>query len=283
MPRKQAQLVVLEMLEAFERGLTEPVLERLLSFAKRRVAMLAKAGIRRTADDAKSMVQDAITDTLTPVVTWERERVGLETHLRMVIKTRSLNRMKQAKRTPHKVDGGLAGWRTHRRGGLGGGDRQAAPFARGRRGGDGVMTSVRERAGGDHGVVSLLDAYSEASNPLRSERNHMDTFIETIRTAATPDQKQAGAVACRAILAALEGQVGHALSALAPAPPRLEVDQVRLVGKRLDLSARRDKRWNTWFYRTHDQRQLLLRPANLIVADHVTSTRTVELRWGRSR
>jgi hypothetical protein len=58
----------------------------------------------------------------------------------------------------------------------------------------------------------------------------MDTFVETIRTAvrggATADQKQAGTVACRAILAALEGQVGHALSALPPVPPRLEVDQV---------------------------------------------------------
>ncbi len=58
----------------------------------------------------------------------------------------------------------------------------------------------------------------------------MDTFIQTIRTAvgegATADQKQAGAVACRAILAALEGQTGHALSALAPASARPEVDQV---------------------------------------------------------
>jgi len=60
----------------------------------------------------------------------------------------------------------------------------------------------------------------------------MDTFIETIRTAvgegATADQKQAGAVACRAILTALEGHAGHALTApvLAPTTPRLEVDQV---------------------------------------------------------
>ncbi len=59
----------------------------------------------------------------------------------------------------------------------------------------------------------------------------MDTFIETIRTAvgegATADQKQAGAVACRAILTALEGHAGHALTApVAPSTPRLEVDQV---------------------------------------------------------
>lgn len=123
--------------------------------------MLAKAGIRSTADDARSMVQDAITDTLTRVVTWEPERVGLETHLRLVLKTRSLNRMKQAKRTPHKSmedshDGELtiaaasaaAITRPHLALEIG----EVAT---------GVMASVRERAGGDHGVVALLDAYGE--------------------------------------------------------------------------------------------------------------------------
>jgi hypothetical protein len=43
----------------------------------------------------------------------------------------------------------------------------------------------------------------------------MQEMIETIRTAATdgatPDQKAAGAVACRAILAALEAEPGKAL------------------------------------------------------------------------
>jgi hypothetical protein len=102
MPRKQAQRVVPEMLAAFERDLTEPVMERLLSFAKRRVAMLAKVGVRRTADDARAMVQDAITDTLTRVVTWDPQRVTLEKHLRLVIRTRSLNRLKQVRRVPLK-------------------------------------------------------------------------------------------------------------------------------------------------------------------------------------
>ena len=102
MPRKQAQRVVPEMLEAFEKTLTEAVMERLLSFAKRRVAMLAKAGVRRTPDDARMMVQDAITDTLTRVVTWNPQRVTLETHLRLVMKTRSLNRLAQVQRATHK-------------------------------------------------------------------------------------------------------------------------------------------------------------------------------------
>ena len=102
MPRKQAQRVVPEMLEAFEKTLTEAVMERLLSFAKRRVAMLAKAGVRRTPDDARAMVQDAITDTLTRVVTWDPQRVTLETHLRLVMKTRSLNRLAQVQRATHK-------------------------------------------------------------------------------------------------------------------------------------------------------------------------------------
>jgi hypothetical protein len=102
MPRKQAQRVVPEMLAAFERDLTEQVMERLLSFAKRRVAMLAKVGVRRTADDARAMVQDAITDTLTRVVTWDPQRVTLEKHLRLVIRTRSLNRLKQVRRVPLK-------------------------------------------------------------------------------------------------------------------------------------------------------------------------------------
>jgi hypothetical protein len=161
MPKKLAQRVVPEMLEAFERGLTEPVLERLLSFAKRRVAMLAKAGIRRTADDAKSMVQDAITDTLTRVVTWEPERVGLETHLRLVIKTRSLNRMKQAKRTPHKsMEDSLDGELTVAAASAAAITRPHLALEIGEVA-TGVISSVRERAGSDHRVVSLLDAYSD--------------------------------------------------------------------------------------------------------------------------
>ena len=58
----------------------------------------------------------------------------------------------------------------------------------------------------------------------------MDTFIEAIRAAvaegATADQKHAGAVACRAILTALEGPAGQPLTLPAVASPRLEVDQV---------------------------------------------------------
>jgi hypothetical protein len=59
----------------------------------------------------------------------------------------------------------------------------------------------------------------------------MKTFIETIHVAvaldATPEQKQAGAAACRAILTALEAESGQTLGALAPSTPRrLNVDQV---------------------------------------------------------
>lgn len=59
----------------------------------------------------------------------------------------------------------------------------------------------------------------------------MDTFIQTIQMAvaldATPEQKQAGAAACRAVLTALEAETGQTLGALAPAaPPHLDVDQV---------------------------------------------------------
>jgi hypothetical protein len=59
----------------------------------------------------------------------------------------------------------------------------------------------------------------------------MNTFIETIHKAvavdASVEQKQAGAAACRAVLTALEAEVGQTLGALAPAaPPRLDVDQV---------------------------------------------------------
>ena len=68
----------------------------------------------------------------------------------------------------------------------------------------------------------------------------MKTFIEMIQLAvaldATPEQKQAGAAACRAILTALEAETGQTLGALAPsAPRRLEVDQVlELVIARLE-------------------------------------------------
>jgi hypothetical protein len=59
----------------------------------------------------------------------------------------------------------------------------------------------------------------------------MISFIETIQKAladnATPEQKQSGAAACRAILTALETQTGQSLGALMPAAPaRLDVDQV---------------------------------------------------------
>ena len=161
MPRKEAQRIVPEMLEAFERQLTDPVLERLLSFAKRRVEMLVKAGVRRTPKDADMMVRDAITDTLTRVVRWEPERVSLEQHLRLVMKTRSLNRLRQVKRTPHKsmedsVDGEIT--------------VAAASAARAARPQETieinevaqrVMSTVRERAAGDADVARLLDAYAD--------------------------------------------------------------------------------------------------------------------------
>jgi hypothetical protein len=168
MPRREAQRVVPEMLDAFERGLTEPVVERLLSFAKRRVAMLAKAGVRRTADDARTMMQDAITDTLTRVVTWEPERVGLETHLRLVIKTRSLNRLKQVKRTPHKsMEDSQDGEFTTAAASAMATTRPQLALEIGEVA-MGVMASVRARAGNDHGVVALLDAY-RAGDSERAE------------------------------------------------------------------------------------------------------------------
>ena len=168
MPRKEAQRVVPEMLEAFERGLTEPVMERLLSYAKRRVAMLARFGVRRTPDDARMMVQDVITDTLTRVVAWDPNRVELETHLRLVMKTRSLNRLKQVKRVPHKSmedsqDGeqtvaavsAAATFLPHISLEIG---EVAA----------GVMSSARALAGTDDAVLAILSAY-EAGCSERAE------------------------------------------------------------------------------------------------------------------
>lgn len=101
MPKRNAQRIEAELLDAFEDQLTEDSFRRVLEYGRRRVAMMKVAGVAVATDEAAVMSQDAITDTLTRVAQWEPTAVSLATHLRGVIRRRSWQRIQRARNRPH--------------------------------------------------------------------------------------------------------------------------------------------------------------------------------------
>ena len=87
-----------EMLEAFERELTVDVARRLLELAMRRTSMLRAAGVPVATEEAKLLVQDAITETLAQVAYWQPGEDPLSLHLRGVVQRSSWARLDQARR-----------------------------------------------------------------------------------------------------------------------------------------------------------------------------------------
>jgi len=88
------------MLEAFERELTPDVARRLLELAARRTAMLRAAGLPVTADHAKLLAREAISDTLTQVARWNPEEQPLGLHLRGIIRRRTWAKLSQLPPSP---------------------------------------------------------------------------------------------------------------------------------------------------------------------------------------
>jgi hypothetical protein len=99
MPRRNPQRVDPEILAEFVQ-LAPDVKRKLLAYATRRAHMVANAGCTVSSDEPSILVADAVTDTLTEVVTWDR-RYHLSFHLCSVIRTRTSNQIIQARRRAH--------------------------------------------------------------------------------------------------------------------------------------------------------------------------------------
>lgn len=86
------------LLEAFERELTPDVARRLLELAARRTAMLRAAGVAVASDEAKLLVQEALTETLAQIERWEPGESTLAAHLTGVVRRRSWAKLAQARK-----------------------------------------------------------------------------------------------------------------------------------------------------------------------------------------
>ena len=88
-------------IDAFESQLTERLVDRVRRFARVRALNVAAAG--RKVDDyyVLELVQDAIGDTWLGRLTWEPDRVSLESHLLRAIQCRTRHHRQQAAAFPH--------------------------------------------------------------------------------------------------------------------------------------------------------------------------------------
>src|SRR5690349_7734685 len=103
MPRRKIQPVSIDatVLAELARMRANPKAGRgILKYAGRRARMLARAGNPVGIDEASILVADAITDTLTGVVSWDR-RQPFGYHLRSIIRARTANRLKRARERRH--------------------------------------------------------------------------------------------------------------------------------------------------------------------------------------
>lgn len=94
MPRRQSLPIDFEVKAAVEK-LSPATLRKLASFAKRGVRRLSLAGVPIASDEHEQIVHDAITDTLSLVVAWDR-RIKMKMHLFNVIKWRVSNGLRRA-------------------------------------------------------------------------------------------------------------------------------------------------------------------------------------------
>lgn len=131
------------------------MLQKLTHFAKRGVSQLARAGEPVAPDEHEQIVHDAITDTLSLMVAWDR-RLKIEVHLFNVVRRRIWNGLRRAHTRAHVPLDAL------------GAQHDAAMVSR-----DGepeaslgrvqvtqqLYRVVRERAAADSAVLSILDAY----------------------------------------------------------------------------------------------------------------------------
>jgi hypothetical protein len=155
-PRRQSLPIDLDVKAAIEK-LSPTTRRKLASFAQRGVRQLAHAGVSIASDEHELLVHDAITDTLSLVVAWDR-RIQMEMHLFNVIRWRISNGLRRAS-TRASVSLEVVDT-----------ENDVAMVSRGN--GSEPETSLaraqvtqrlykvaRERAAGDLEVLSMLDAY----------------------------------------------------------------------------------------------------------------------------
>jgi hypothetical protein len=96
MPRRSPRLIDSQVLVELSQ-ITPDIRQRMLKYAARRARMVADAGCPVSSDEPDILLADAIADTLTGVVRWDR-RYQLSFHLCSVIRTRTWNQIVRAKR-----------------------------------------------------------------------------------------------------------------------------------------------------------------------------------------
>lgn len=104
MPRRIPRLIDSQVLVELSR-ITPDIRRRMLEYAARRVRMIAEAGCPVSSDEPDILLADAIADTLTGVVRWDR-RYQLSFHLCSVVRTRTWNQIVRAKhqrRVPFEI------------------------------------------------------------------------------------------------------------------------------------------------------------------------------------
>jgi hypothetical protein len=99
MPRRNPRLIDSQVLVELSR-ITPDIKQRILRYAARRVQMIAAEGCPVASDEPDILLADAIADTLTGVVSWDR-RYHLSFHLCSVVRTRTWNQIVRAKRYLH--------------------------------------------------------------------------------------------------------------------------------------------------------------------------------------
>jgi hypothetical protein len=99
MPRRIPRLIDSQVLAELSQ-ITPEIRQKIVGFTARRVRMIAAAGCPVASDEPDILLADAIADTLTGVVSWDR-RYPLSFHLCSVVRTRTWNQIRRAKRHLH--------------------------------------------------------------------------------------------------------------------------------------------------------------------------------------
>jgi hypothetical protein len=162
MPRRNPGLVDPQIIAELMQ-MPPAVKRQLLGYASRRARMIADAGYPVASDEASILLADAIADTLTGAVIWDR-RVPLGFHLRSVVRVRTSNQIKSARRRAHLPlevlgDGDVLAAAES----IGGDHTPARPDTLLERAqvARKLYRNIRDRAMRDAALTALLDAYTK--------------------------------------------------------------------------------------------------------------------------
>jgi carboxylesterase type B len=152
-PRRQPLPIDLEVKAALDQ-LEPDALQRLTQFARRGAHQLALAGEPIAPDEHEQILHDAITDTMSLVVTWNRH-AGMELHLYNVITRRISNGLRRAAKRSRVSLEALA---TDEIAMASRGSEPEAALGRAQVT-QRLYRVARARAAGDPQMLSMLDAY----------------------------------------------------------------------------------------------------------------------------